>query len=111
MKINYNGHQIALKFTFRADMLFEDATGKTFTASSESEWLQYMFCVIVALTKDETLKFDAFLDWISENPTVFYDFIEWYGEFQKGVMELRKKTDEEADDKSKKKVSRSNRKK
>lgn len=110
MIINYNNREITLKFSFRADMLFEDATGKTFTAQSESEWLQYMFCTLVAITKDETLKFDDFLDWISENPTVFYDFIEWYSDYQQSVMNLRKKAEPEQKTDSKKKVSRSKKK-
>lgn len=91
-------------------MLFEDATGKTFTAQNESEWLQYFFSTLVAITKDETLKFDDFLDWISENPTVFYDFIEWYSDYQQNVMNLRKKAEPEQQKDSKKKVSRSRKK-
>ena len=110
MIINYNNKEIKLKFSFRADMLFEDATGKTFTAQSESEWLQYFFCTLVAITKDETLKFDDFLDWISDNPTVFYDFIEWYSDYQQNVMNLRKKAEPEQQKDSKKKVSRSRKK-
>ena len=54
MTIKYNDRDITLKFSFRADMLFEDAVGHTFTAQNESEWLQYLFCTLVALTKDET---------------------------------------------------------
>ncbi len=110
MIINYNNKEITLKFSFRSDMLFEDATGKTFTAQNESEWLQYFFCTLVAITKDETLKFDDFLDWISENPTVFYDFIEWYSDYQQSVMNLRKKAEPEQQTDSKKKVSRSKKK-
>ena len=106
MTINYNDREITLKFSFRADMLFEDATGKTFTAQTESEWLQYMFCTIIANTKDETLKFDVFLDWVSDNPTVFYDFIEWYSDYQQSVLTLRKKAEPEQQSDSKKKVSR-----
>ena len=110
MIINYNNQEITLKFSFRSDMLFEDAVGHTFTAQNESEWLQYLFCTLVALTKDETLKFDDFLDWISENPTVFYDFIEWYSDYQQSVMNLRKKAEPEQQKDSKKKVSRSKKK-
>lgn len=110
MIINYNNREITLKFSFRSDMLFEDATGKTFTAQNESEWLQYFFCTLVAITKDETLKFDDFLDWISSNPTVFYDFIEWYSDYQQSVMNLRKKAEPEQQKDSKKKVSRSKKK-
>lgn len=106
MTINYDGKEITLKFSFRSDMLFEDAVGHSFTAQSESEWLQYMFCTLIALTKDESMKFDEFLDWISDHPTVFYDFIEWYSDYQQSVMTLRKKAEPEAEPKSKKKVSR-----
>lgn len=110
MTINYDGKEITLKFSFRSDMLFEDAVGHSFTAQSESEWLQYMFCTIIALTKDESMKFDEFLDWISDHPTVFYDFIDWYSDYQQSVLNLRKKAEPEQQPESKKKVSRSKKK-
>ena len=109
MTINYNDQAITLKFSFRADMLFESATGHSFTGANESEWLQYMFCNIVAVTKNDGLKFDVFLEWISENPTVFYDYLEWYTDYQKSVLELRKKPDENSAE-SKKKVSQTKKK-
>ncbi len=105
MKITYQNREIEIKFSFRADMLFEDAVGHSFSGQSETEWLQYFFCTVVAVTKDETLKFEEFVDWISDNPTVFYQFLEWYTDYQKSVLELRKKT-EKAPDESKKKVSK-----
>ncbi len=109
MIINYNDRDITLKFSFRADMLFEDATGHSFAAASESEWLKYMFCTIVALTKDESMTFDDFLDWVSENPTVFYNFVKWYTDYQTAVMQLRQTADEQSPE-SKKKVTRSRKK-
>ena len=109
MTINFNDQEITLKFSFRADLLFESATGHTFNGANESEWLQYFFCNIVALTKDDGLKFDDFLDWISENPTVFYDYLSWYTEYQKSVLELRQKPDESAEE-SKKKVTKTKKK-
>ncbi len=109
MIITYKDKEITLRFSFRADMLFEDAVGHSFTAQSESEWLQYMFCTLVALTKDESMTFDDFLDWVSDNPTVFYDFVQWYTDYQTAVMELRKKADESSTE-SKKKVTRSKKK-
>jgi len=109
MTINYNNQEITLRFSFRADMLFESATGHSFSGANESEWLQYMFCNIVAVTKNDGLKFDDFLEWISENPTVFYDYLEWYTDYQKSVLELRKKPDENSAE-SKKKVSQTKKK-
>jgi len=81
MKITYQNREIEIKFSFRADMLFEDAVGHSFSGQSETEWLQYFFSTLVAITKDETLKFEEFIDWVSENPTVFYDFLTWYTDY------------------------------
>ena len=105
MTINYFDREIEIKFSFRADLLFESATGKSFTGENESEWLQYFFCTIVALTKDDGLKFDDFLDWVSDNPTVFYDYLKWYTDYQTAVLELRQKKEASPSDK-KKKVTR-----
>lgn len=110
MKITYKNREIEIKFSFRADMLFEDAVGHSFSGQTETEWLQYFFCTVVANTKDETLKFDEFVDWVSDNPTVFYQFLEWYTDYQKSVLELRKKSSEEKPEESKKKVSRKTKK-
>ena len=114
MIINYANREITLKFTFRADMLFEDALGRTFKGESISDNLKYMFCNIVALTKDESLKFDDFVEWISDNEQVYYDYMNWYTQYQLGVLEKRGiKIDQQPDqqpEKSKKKVSRSKKK-
>ena len=110
MEITFKDKQIELRFSFRSDILFEDATGHSFTGANETEWLQYFFCTLVAITKDESLRFDDFLDWISDNPHIFYDFVKWYTEYQTSVLELRKKADSDTTQESKKKVSRSKKK-
>ena len=109
MKITYQNQEIEIKFSFRADILFESATGHSFSGSNESEWLQYFFCSIVAITKNDALKYDDFLEWLSDNPTVFYDFLEWYTNYQKSVMELRKKPEADTEE-SKKKVTQKKKK-
>ena len=106
MTINYKEKDIELKFSFRADLLFEDATGHSFSGSSETEWLQYFFCNLVAITKDETMKFDDFLDWVSDNPETFYNYLEWYTEYQKSVLDMRQKKSDEQLKTEKKKVGR-----
>jgi hypothetical protein len=36
-----------------------------------------MYCVVVASSKDYTLKFDEFIDYIDDNPNVINEFGKW----------------------------------
>ena len=39
-----------------------------------------MYCVVVASSKDYSLKFDEFIDYIDENPNIITEFGTWIQE-------------------------------
>lgn len=94
MKINFNNREIEFKFKFRADMLFEDKRGKSFEAKSITDWVTYFWCYYIALTKDHSLTLEEFEDLLDEQPSLLYDFINWYTEYWASNMQFTSKNDE-----------------
>ena len=90
MTIKINDKNIELKFSFRAEMLFEQINEKSFTAANTTEWIQQLFCYIIAMLGDGSVKYDEYLSWLDENPNVLYDFIEWYTTTMTNINEVRK---------------------
>lgn len=107
-KYNLNGQEVDIKFKFRSEILFEEVNGKSFTGETISDWLLYFYCTVIANTSDDFIKYDEFVEWLDENPDLLFEFIQWYTEYQSGIIEKRK-TKIEAD--LKKKVKKTTKKK
>lgn len=77
MKITIKEKEIELKYTLRSMLMYENITEKTFNPSTMSDVITFMYCIVVASSKDYSLKFDDFLDWLDENPNTINEFGEW----------------------------------
>lgn len=80
MKININGNDVELKYSFRAMMIYEKIAGGTFEPKGITELMIYFYSTIIASDKNIQLDFDGFMDWIDENPKVIQDFAKWLTE-------------------------------
>ena len=96
MTINFNDKEIELRFTFRADMIYENIMQKSFKAQTETEWIVYFYSTYLAITDDTDLGLDDFILKLDENPKLLYDFIQWYVDFQSNNMKLIPKEKEES---------------
>lgn len=96
MTIDFNDREIELRFTFRADMIYENIMQKSFKAQTETEWIVYFYSTYLAITDDTDLGLDDFILKLDENPKVLYDFIQWYVDFQSNNMKLIPKEKEES---------------
>ncbi len=96
MTINFNDREIELRFTFRADMIYENIMQKSFKAQTETEWIVYFYSTYLAITDDTDLGLDDFILKLDESPKVLYDFIQWYVDFQSNNMKLIPKEKEES---------------
>ena len=65
MVIDFNGKQYTLKYSFRALMIYENITQKSFNPKGISDVMIFFYAVLVASAKDTTLDFDKFLGWMS----------------------------------------------
>lgn len=77
MEITINNNTVNLKYSFRALMIYENITNKSFNPKGISDVVIFFYSVVVATTKDNTITFDDFLDWLDEHPTAINDFSLW----------------------------------
>jgi hypothetical protein len=77
MKITINEKEIELKYTLRSMLMYENITEKTFNPTTMSDIITFMYCIVVASSKDYSLKFDDFIDWLDDNPNMINEFGEW----------------------------------
>lgn len=77
MEITIKGKTVSLKYSFRALMIYENITQKSFNPKGISDVVVFFYSVVVASTKDTTLSFDDFIDWLDDNATAINDFSVW----------------------------------
>lgn len=78
MKINIKGKEIELKYSFRSFILYENIQGKSFTPTTTTEVLVFLYCCILASDKELVFTFDEFLDYVDEHPTIIEEFSEFF---------------------------------
>lgn len=77
MEITIKGNTVSLKYSFRALMIYENITQKSFNPKGISDVVVFFYSVVVASTKYTTLSFDDFIDWLDDNATAINDFSVW----------------------------------
>ena len=109
MKIQILGREIELKATFRAYLIFENITGKSFQQlSTLADVLTFFYATILGSAKTTDISFDDFLDFIDENPNIVTEFSEWMAGSNAVVEEASNNNVEKED--VKKKTSRKQKK-
>lgn len=77
MEVKINDEVVTLKYGFRALMMFEKITGKTFQGGGLNDALTLFYCCYVAGNLDTTVTFDDFIDYLDNNPNEVVRFTEW----------------------------------
>lgn len=77
MKIKIKDKEVELKYTLRSMIMFENMTDKTFKPEGLTDVITFMYCVIIASSKDYSLKFDEFIDILDEHPEIVQEFSDW----------------------------------
>lgn len=77
MTIKIKGKDVTLRQSFRALILFENITNKSFSPTTTLDVIIYMFCVILSSDKELDLTFDEWLDILDGNPKIMTDFSTW----------------------------------
>ena len=109
MKVQILGRDIELKATFRAYIIFENITGKSFQQlSTLADVLTFFYATILGSAKTTDISFDDFLDFIDENPNIVTEFSEWIAG-SNAVVEEASNSNVDKDD-AKKKTSRKQKK-
>jgi hypothetical protein len=99
MILKIKDKEVELKYSFRSLMLYENIQNKSFTPSTTTDVLVFMYCVIMGSAKDLDFTFDEFLDLVDEDQTLVIKFSNWL------TKEINKQNtlspEEEEDDKKK----------
>lgn len=78
MKLNIKDKEIELKYSIRALLMYENMTEKTFSTSTLlTDMIVFMYCIVISSSKDYSLSFDDFIDYLDENPNAIQEFAEW----------------------------------
>ena len=77
MTITINEKNIELKYSLRAMLMYENMTDKTFSPSTLTDVITYMYCVVISSSKDYSIKFDDFIDVLDSDPSIITKFTEW----------------------------------
>ena len=77
MEIVIKNKIVSLKYSFRALMIYENITQKSFNPQGLTDVITFFFSVVVASAKDTTLSFDDFLEWLDNNPDSLNQFSQW----------------------------------
>lgn len=77
MKITIKDKEIELKYTMRSMLMYENMTDKTFTPTTLTDIITYFYCVVISSSKDYSLSFDEFIDYLDENVDVVSEFSTW----------------------------------
>ena len=77
MNVTIKEKEITLKYSFRALMIYENITQKSFNPQGLTDVITFFYSVVVASAKDMALSFDDFIDWIDANPSALNEFSQW----------------------------------
>ena len=90
MKITINEKEIELKYSFRALMMFENINGSTYNGGGLTEAITLFYCIVVTSSKDYSLDYDYFIDWLDENQETLKEFFTWIGSIGNNQNKLKK---------------------
>lgn len=77
MKITIKGKEIELKYTIRSLMMYENMMDKTFNPQGITDMVSFFYCIVLASSKDYSITFDEFIDFIDNGKYVLEEFKEW----------------------------------
>jgi predicted sulfurtransferase len=87
MTIKLQEKEVELKMSFRAYMLYENITGKSFEPTTMTDIINFFYCVIITSSKDYDYKYNDFLDALDEDANLMIQFSEWLtNEYTKNGM-------------------------
>lgn len=101
MDVTIKGNTYTLKYSFRALMIYENITQKNFNPQGLSDVVTFFYSVVVASSKDSTIRFDDFIDWLDDNPSSLNEFSNWLNDVynqQMGISNINEEDKAEKGD-------------
>lgn len=92
MKITINNKEIELKMSIRSLLMFENIKGTSYTPNSLNDVLLYLYCVVVASSKDYAFSYDQWIDWVDENPDDLTQIVQFIQQTDQNQNDVKKKS-------------------
>ena len=84
MIVNIKDREVELRTSFRAYMLYENITQKSFAPTTMTDVITFFYCILITSAKEYDFKYDEFLDMLDDRPEYLTEFSEWLAnEFNK----------------------------
>ncbi len=80
MKITYHEKEYELKYSFRALMIYENITQKSFQPTTLTDIITFFYSVVLASAKGDIIDYNEFIDWLDDNTTELNNFSLWLTE-------------------------------
>ena len=77
MKVNLNDKEIEIEYSFRALIAYENVMDKSLEMNTLSDILTFFYCIVITSAKDNSIKFDDFMDYVDEHPEAVAEFNSW----------------------------------
>ena len=77
MIVNINNKEITLKYTFRAMMIYENISEKSFEPKGVTEFIIFFYSTVMASDKDFEMSLEEFINWLDEHNDQLINFIKW----------------------------------
>jgi len=92
MKITIKGKEVELKYSLRALIMYENIENKTFQPTSLQNLMTFFYSIVLASSKDYSLTFDEFLDFVDEdqNNNLLNEFAGWLNDITENQNKLKK---------------------
>lgn len=90
MTIKINDKEIELKQTIRSLLMYENIQGHSYQPNSLNDVLLYIYCVVVASSKDYTLDYDQFIDWVDEHPDELSQIVQFIQQTEQNQNNIKK---------------------
>ena len=95
MIVRINDKEVTLRMSFRAYMIYENITGKSFAPQTMTDVINFFFCILITSANDYDIMYNDFLDALDQNPDYMVQFSDWlndeYKKEQKYSPEKKKK--------------------
>lgn len=70
--------ELNLRESFRSHMIYEEITGESFRPTNIKNVLIFFYSNIMAVNRELTIDFEAFVDWMDEHPEYLGMFVDWF---------------------------------
>lgn len=99
MTLTIKNKEIELKYSFRALLIFENITKRSFNPQTVSDIVIFFYSVVLGSDRNLNIEFDDFIDYLDDNPEKMNEFSEWLT----GVLNKNKEIQPEISEKDIKK--------